>query len=187
MPAASQAATRVLQEPAHLVHHVGIARRLLHGPWRTLHVHQAHGRIRFSHRVQGAGRSQCHHVVDHRRPGSQRRAHHLGLHRVDRHHAATAGQRLDHRQHATNFFVNWHRGRARAGGLATDIEDIGARFLQLERMADGRLRIGQTPAVRKRIRRDIDDAHDKRAGQRESVRTGVENGHKNRGAKAPPL
>ncbi len=168
----------ILQEMPHLFHHIGIAWRLLHALRLTLHVHQAHRRIGRGHCFQCAGRAQGHDVVHHGRAGIERRSHHLGLHRVDRHHAAAAGQVLDHRQHAPHFLVHGHRCRAGPGGLASDIEDIGARFQQLERMADRRLRIVQTAPVRKRIGRDVDDAHDEGPCEGEAVRTCVEKGHK---------
>ena len=62
------------------------------------------------------------------------------------------------------------------------VEDIGTFLTELKCMPDRRACIEPPASVRKRIRRGVDDAHDERPCQGETVRTGVENGHKNRGA-----
>ena len=51
---------------------------------------------------------------------------------------------------------------AGARGFAADIQDVRPLPGQFERVGNGGLRIQKLSTVRKRVRRDVDDAHDER-------------------------
>ena len=56
--------------------------------------------------------------------------------------------------------------RARARGLASDVEEVGAFVEQLERVRNGAFRLEELSAVGERVGRDVDHAHDERAADR---------------------
>ncbi|KAG0755082.1 hypothetical protein G6F22_020727 [Rhizopus arrhizus] len=60
----------------------------------------------------------------------------------------------------TVFFLDRYRGSTRAGGFATDVEQIGAFLDQLQAMCDRSLGGVVRAAVGERVRGDVDDAHD---------------------------
>ena len=53
--------------------------------------------------------------------------------------------------------------RAGPGGFASDVDDVGTFFDQALRLLDGFVAIKERAAIRERIRRDVDHAHDERA------------------------
>ena len=64
-------------------HDIGVARIVLHRPRLALHMHQAHGRITCGRCCQRTRLLQRSHVVDHRRAGRNRLAHHDCFARID--------------------------------------------------------------------------------------------------------
>ena len=53
-----------------------------------------------------------------------------------------------------------HRVGARAGGLAADVEQVGALERQAQAVPDGGVAVQERAAVGERVRRDVDHAHD---------------------------
>src|SRR6516225_706802 len=66
------------QKRAHLVHHVGVVRRDLHGAGLALHVHETHGAAARRGRLQSPGATQSPHVVDEAGAPCRGSTHHLG-------------------------------------------------------------------------------------------------------------
>ena len=64
---------------------------------------------------------------------------------------------------AGNFFLGGHGVGTRTRGLAADVDEVGSARLHLDRRRFGRAGIEIQPAVGKRIRGDVEDAHDQRA------------------------
>ena len=64
------------------------------------------------------------------------------------------------------FFLERHRPRAAIGPrrFRADVDDVGALGGKPPRLLDRRRRLEETAAVGKRIRRDIENAHDQRRG-----------------------
>jgi hypothetical protein len=79
---------------------------------------------------------------------------------VDRDAQRAGGERLDHRQHAPQLFLGRDRRGAGPRGLAADVQDRRALRGQSHPVLDRGLGLEEQPAVRKRVRRDVDDAHD---------------------------
>ena len=76
---------------------------------------------------------------------------------------AVGGQRGDHRDHPVELLLDQRPGGARPGGLAADVEDVGAVGEQLAAVRDRAPPVSaQQPAVGERVRGDVDDAHQPR-------------------------
>ncbi len=71
--------------------------------------------------------------------------------------AAEAG---DDGEDAADLFIGVHRGGTGAGGLAADVDDVGAFGDELETVLDGAAGVAEVAAVGEGIGRDIEDAHD---------------------------
>ena len=102
-------------------------------------------------------------VVDHGSTGVDRGAHHLGVAAVDRDQDAARRERLDDRQDAADLLLRRDRRRARAGGFAADVDDVGAFGVQPLAVSDRRGRLEEAAAVGEAVGRDVDHAHDQRA------------------------
>ena len=81
---------------------------------------------------------------------------------VDRKLDLALVQHRDQRRQTANFFRRRHRFGIGIGSNRAEIDDIGAVLRQLKRMLRGRRRSQELAAVGKRIRRNIDDAEDRR-------------------------
>jgi hypothetical protein len=79
---------------------------------------------------QRAGRLQRTHVVEDVDAQRQRLAHHHRIGRVDRHRHAQRDGVAQHGQHAGQLLGGVGQARARASGLAADVEDVGALLHQ---------------------------------------------------------
>ena len=181
------------EEAVHVGDDVVVLRRRLHRARLAEHVHQHHRHAEFGRRVQRAFAAQRVHIVEHAGASGDRRAHDLRLAGVDAdRHGRARGQTFDHRQHPPQLLLHRHLVGARTGGLATDVEQVGALFHQTQAMGDGRLRVVVATAIGKRIRGDVDDAHDPRAVEQQraagAVKAwgGVEHGASSRRTQ-PPL
>jgi hypothetical protein len=154
------------QEVGDLAHHVvvvGVA--LLHRlRLHAAHVHQADAAARMrGDEIERARLAQRLDVVDDVDAELERGAHHLGLVAVDRDRHAERHRGTQHRQHARQLILERHRLGAGPARLAADVENVGAVPQQALAVRDGTARTGVPAAVRKRIRRDVDDAHHARA------------------------
>ena len=116
------------QAVAHLRHHIGVFRLLLHGAGSAAQVHQDEagsgsggdaGHVRI---VLQAGD-----VIDDIGPRFHRRRRHPGLHGIDgNRHPALGPQPGDDRQDAPQFLLRFHRRGPRPCALAADIQDVRA-------------------------------------------------------------
>ena len=147
-----------------LVDHLGVDRLLIHVTRATPRVHQHDG-----HAVPGndCGQiglvSQTADVVDERRAGRERGIGcrgFVGVHR-DRHLNAR-GQCLDYGEHAAAFLGLGRRLRAGPGGLAADVEQVGAVLDHPYTCIDRGGGVEELAAVGERVRSDVDDAHHQR-------------------------
>jgi hypothetical protein len=112
--------------------------------------------------------------ANHVRAGGDSCAHHLcfaGIHR-QRHVAAL--QRLDDRQHPPQLLVDPDGLRAGARRFAADIEDVRSLLQQPKGVCYPGSGGGMVAAIGERVGRDVDDAHDERAGEREGEAAAVE-------------
>ncbi len=100
-------------------------------------VHRDVDRVAAGDHVEDAGVGQpAGDVVDDPGAGRERGLGDLGAHRVDRDEGTGGGQLADHRDDAVELLGDHRPGGTGAGGLATDVEDVGAR----RRGARGRAR-----------------------------------------------
>src|SRR5690606_14383979 len=79
-------------------------------------------------------------------------------------------ERLYDGHHATQFLVPRHTLRSRTGGLAADVDDVGALRDQVEPVLDGLVRIEPGPAVGEGVGGDVDHAHDEASPWRGQTR-----------------
>jgi hypothetical protein len=101
-------------------------------------------------------------VVDDPGAGFHRLAHDGRVAGVDRDDRAGLGQRPHHRQDARRLFLRRHRLRARPGGFATDVDDVGAGRQHGARVVDGMRGFDEIAAVGEAVGRHVDDTHDQR-------------------------
>ena len=76
---------------------------------------------------------------------------------------ACRGQFADHGEHPAQLLGLVDPGGARAGGLAADVDQVGALGDQVEAVLDGDVRVEPPPAVGERVGRDVHHAHDRAA------------------------
>ena len=95
-------------------------------------------------------------------PAATRGAGDVGLDGVDRDADAGGGQGLDDRDDPGQLLVGGDRARARAGGLAADVDHVGALGGHGEAVGDGVLEGVVEAAVGEGVRRDVEDPHDER-------------------------
>ena len=158
------------QEGAHLLDHVLVARVLLHGRGRALHVHEDErypaGRRHPEHaRVVASGGD----VVDERCTGSESRLRDVGPGGVDadRDVRGQAGaQALDDAEDAPRLFRRRHRQGPGARRFAADIDDIGALLDHAERVIDRGPWFREPPAVGEAIGGEVQDPDDTRRRSR---------------------
>ena len=95
--------------------------------------------------------------------------HHFSFARVyGNHRARPRAKTFDDRNDALQLFLDGHGVRARPRAFAADIEDIGALLDELQAVRNGSRR-GRVPAaVRKAVRRHVDDPHDARPIERQT-------------------
>ena len=107
---------------------------------------------------------QAPHVVDDCRAGFQRPSRNGGFHRIDRHRDANRRDSRQDRLKPSAFFFHRYRTHAAIGPrrLGADIDDVGTFGDHAPCVFDGHRRLQEAPAVRERIRSDIEHAHDPR-------------------------
>ena len=75
---------------------------------------------------------------------------------------------FNHRHNATQLFFRgdaaFNHGRSRPRGLTANVEQVSAIVEHFESVGHGMVAGQKFPAVRKRVRRNVQDAHDQRAG-----------------------
>ena len=74
-----------------------------------------------------------------------------------------AARRLDDREHAAELLGVVDRIGTGAGGLAADVEQVGAGGDQGEPVGDRGVGVEEAPAVGERVGRDVHDAHHRAA------------------------
>ncbi len=164
------------EEAADLVNDVVVLRvSVLHGTGlHAAHVHQADAACRVGrHHVQRARLTQGLDVVDDVDAQVERRAHDLGLVAVQRDRNAEPDRLAQHRQHTRQLVVERYRIGPGAGGLAADVEQVGALAQQALAVRERAARAGMTSTVGERVRREVDDAHDPGTGQVDLVPGGA--------------
>ena len=114
------------KKPVNVGQHVVVMRCVLHAPGLALHVHEADRHRQFGGDLERLVALQRAHVVDKTRTGCNRRAHDVGLARINRdRHRCPFRQCLDHRQDASPLFIRRDRCGAWTRGLSADIEQVG--------------------------------------------------------------
>ena len=108
---------------------------------------------------------QAPHVVDDRGAGLECPGRHRSFHRIDRDRNAEPDHGRQDAGKAAALLIERHRNRIAVGPrrFRADIENVGAFDGKALRLGNGGGRIEKAAAVGKRVRRDIEDAHDQRA------------------------
>ncbi len=111
---------------------------------------------------------QAPNVIDDGRAGFQRPGRDAGFAGIDRDRNAERGDRRQDRCKPLALLVERHRAHAAigTGRFRADIDNIGALGGEPPGLLDSRRRLQKTAAVRKRIRRHVENAHNQRARQR---------------------
>ena len=124
-------------------------------------VHDDHRRAGLGDRVGHAGIAlKAPDVIDHRGAEACGGPRHRRLRGVDREgHVEFARERLDHRRNPPQFLLGADRRMAGPSRFAADVDDRRALGRERLRMRDRDARVEMAPAVGKRIRRDVDNAH----------------------------
>src|SRR5690606_16170907 len=156
---------------AHLADHVLVDGARLHvmavPPPVHHHVGDASGGDHARHgRVCQAAADVVHQLGPHFEGGLRD----LGAHGVDADRNVLCDERLYDGHHATQFLVPRHTLRSRTGGLAADVDDVGALRDQVEPVLDGLVRIEPGPAVGEGVGGDVDHAHDEASPWRGQTR-----------------
>ena len=152
------------QVTVNLRDHVGVVGGVLHGLRVALHVHHAGGRSGVGAHAAHLGVAQAGHVVDQVRPGAQGPGSHLGFHGVHAEQHVRAAQGADDGQHPVEFLVGRDWGRAGPGAFPADVQDGHPGPAHGLRGGQGVLQGRVASAVAETVRRDVQDAHDGRAG-----------------------
>ena len=141
------------EEGEDFLHHIAVAGRRLHGFGPALHVDEDGAGARLRDETEG-GRvgGERRNVVGDGGSGGERGAQHLRMAGIDRDRNAVFRERGHDRQDAPAFLGVIDLDRSRAGGLAADIDDIGARRRQRLPVPDGGFRIEPVAAVGKAVR-----------------------------------
>ena len=118
---------------------------------------------------------QAPHVIDDRRSQIERPGGDGGFERIDRDRDAERDDLGQYRSQPRAFLLDRHANGAAIGPrrFRADIENIGAFGGEAAGMGDRRLRIEKAAAVGKRIRRDVEHAHDQRPRLGEKLRQHV--------------
>src|SRR5690606_16812230 len=102
-------------------------------------------------------------VVDEGGPGDEGLFRDGGPHGVDGDGDALRGEAADHRDDPPEFLGLVDAGGAGAGGLAADVDEVGALRDQVEAALDGGARVEPAAAVGEGVGRHVDDSHDRTA------------------------
>jgi hypothetical protein len=86
---------------------------------------------------------------------------HLRAHGVDAHHDPRTSQGLDDRKHPVQLLVKVDPSRTGARGLTTDVNQVRACVDELTAVRDRPIWIEPLAAVGERVRRDVEDSHDR--------------------------
>ncbi len=156
-------------------------RVLLHGARLALHVHQAHRGLTVRHCFERTRLAQRVDIVDHRRPGRNRAAHHFRFAGVDRYRYREPAKFFQHGHYPPQFFVEAYRLGTRTRGFSADVENVGTFLDQDPRVFHGLPRVEEASAVGKRIRGDVHHPHDQRAFQRQRETAKLQNGVRSEG------
>ena len=127
-------------------------------------MHDHHGRAALGHHVRHRRvLLQSPDVVDDADPEGDRAARDLGLGGVDRKWRVDLGQeRREHRLQAPPFLVERNGGVTGPGRFRPDVDDVGAVGGEFAGLGQRKVERLKAPAVGKRIRRHVENAHDDR-------------------------
>ncbi len=162
-PGRARGGQTLLEEDADLAGNIPVSGVFLHGARRALHVHEDDTRAGpggdGSHRGVGA---QGGHIVDDRGPARDGGFGHRRLRCIDRDQSVRGRrvERTDDREHAAHFLFGRDGSRAGPGGFTAHVDDPGTLREHVEAMLHRAGKIEEIAAVRERIRRDVQDAHD---------------------------
>ena len=109
------------------------------------------------------------HVVDDRGAKARADPGDVGVARIDRDDGPLGHERADHGDDAAGLLLAGDGAVTGARGLAAHVDDVGALVKHLQAVRDGGLRIEVLAAVRERVRRHVEDAHDARAREADLV------------------
>src|SRR5665213_3744397 len=82
------------------------------------------------------------------------------MHRVDTHHCSRRRELSDDGKYPTQLFLRIDPHSTGSGGFPADVDDVGAGRHQFEPVLDRSVGVEPLAAIRKRVGRDIHDAHD---------------------------
>ena len=102
-------------------------------------------------------------VVDEGRAGGEGLLGDGGAHGVDGDGDALGGQAADDGDDPAQFLVLVDPGGAGAGGLAADVDEVGALGDEVEAVLDGGRGVEPAAAVGEGVGGDVDDSHDRAA------------------------
>jgi hypothetical protein len=109
-------------------------------------------------------KSERRNIVDDLCPGIERGASHFRFRRVHGdHNTRQFSQSFDDRDDALQLLCRAHHFAARPRRFAADVDDVRALRQHFLGMREGTFEIAKLPAVTETIRRDVQDAHHKRA------------------------
>ena len=129
-------------------------------------VHDDHGHAAARDKLRHVGIAlQAPDVIHHCGALIERPFRHFGLHRVDRDRCAEAHHGGQHGREPTQLLHGRNRFGPAVGSrqFRADVDDVGAVRDHLLRMGNRHVRLQKYTAVGKRIRRDVQNAHDDRA------------------------
>ncbi len=153
----------LFEERPDVGHDVVVARIVLHRSRLAEHVHEAKVGTRLGDDLrQLRVAAQRRHVVHELGAERESAARDLGLRGVDR-HRHLAREPLQHRHDATQLLLDGDSLRSRPRRLAADVHDRRALVDHPPGRAGRDVGIEMHAAVRERIRRDVEDAHHRRA------------------------
>lgn len=139
---------------------------VLHGLWRSLHVHHADTRLglcrNFTHR--GVAR-QPGDIVNDFRPSLDCRLSDQRFAGVDAdRNAQLSNESCDHGYDSRKFIIGRNRFAFGASALATDVNDVGPVGLHPPCSGNGVFVTSMLATIGKTIRRDVENAHHQRTG-----------------------
>lgn len=155
-----------LEVGAHFGDDVGVSGGGLHGGGGAAHVHDDEAGVGFGGELDHAGiASEAGDVVDDVRPGGEGGAGDGGFHGVDgQQGAGLAADAFEDGNDAADFFLGRDGLGTGAGGLAPDVEDVGALGEETQSVLDGAAGVKEMATVGEGVGGDVDDAHDEGSG-----------------------
>ena len=158
--------------------HVIVAGIILHDLGIPLRMHHTYRGTRLGRqRGQRGIKGETRHIIDQLRPRIQCLHRHGGFAGVNRdRHFGYGANSGNHRAGASDFFVLWHKSRARSGGFAADVENVSPFRHHSLRRFDPRIHTRMATAVGKTVWRYVQNTHDFGAGHIQACDGGTPEG-----------